>query len=60
MTWFLLAAVSLTLAIRLVRRRHRRGAVSPLDGVSTLHAHMSKRHTRETKAALDAATSALR
>ncbi len=60
MTWFLLAAVTVVFAIRLVRHRHRRDAVSPSEAVSTLHVDMSKRHSRETKAALDAASSTLR
>jgi hypothetical protein len=59
MMWLLLAVVVLAFAIRFARR-HRRFAVSPSDPVSTLHLDMSRKQSRETKAALDAASSTLR
>lgn len=60
MTWFLLAAVTALFAARLARRRHRRFPISQSDAVSTLHMDMSRKHTKETRAALDAASSTLR
>jgi hypothetical protein len=60
MTWFLLAAVSVIFLVRLVRRRPRRFAVSRSDAVSTLHMDMSKKQSKNTRDALDAASSTLR
>lgn len=60
MKWLLLAVVVLAFAVRFARNRHRRFAVSPSDPVSTLHLDMSRKQSRETKAALDAASSTLR
>ncbi|HSD20692.1 MAG TPA: hypothetical protein VLC54_11675 [Anaeromyxobacter sp.] len=59
MKWLLLAVVVLGFAIRFARR-HRHLAVSPSDPVSTLHLDMSRKQSKETKAALDAASSTLR
>jgi len=60
MTWFLLAAVVLVLAIRLARHGRRRFSVSRSEPVSTLHLDMSRKQSRQTRAALDAASSTLR
>jgi hypothetical protein len=59
MTWFLLAAVALAIAVRFARRT-RRFAVSPSHPVSTLHMDLSRKQSSKTKAALDAASSTLR
>lgn len=59
MTWFVLAAVTLVFVVRYARR-HRRFATSTSAPVSTLQADMSKKHSREKRAALDAASSTLR
>lgn len=59
MMWFLLAAVALAIVVR-VARRSRRFAVSPSFPISTFHMDLSRRQTRKTKAALDAASSTLR
>jgi hypothetical protein len=59
MKWLLLAVVVLAFAVRFARRRGR-FAVSPSDPVSTLHLDMSRKQSKETKAALDAASSTLR
>jgi hypothetical protein len=59
MTWFLLAAITLLFVVRYARR-HQRLATSTSSPVSTLQADMSKKHSREKRAALDAASSTLR
>jgi hypothetical protein len=61
MTWFLVvAAVAVIFVVRLALRRQRRFPVSRSEAVSTLHMDMSRKHTKETRAALDAASSTLR
>ncbi len=62
MMWFWLAAIAIALAVvaRLGRRRSRRVAVFPSHPVSTLHVDMSRKRSRRTKDALDAASSTLR
>lgn len=60
MTWFLLAAFALAVVVRFGRHRRRRVAVSASHPVSTLHVGMSRKQSRRTKDALDAASSTLR
>ncbi len=60
MKWFLLAGLILAIAARLARHRQRRFTVSRSDPVSTLHMDMSKKQSKKTRAALDAASSDLR
>jgi hypothetical protein len=60
MKWFLLAAIVVALAARFGRLRQRRVAVFPSHPVSTLHVDMSKKQSKQTQAALDAASSTLR
>jgi hypothetical protein len=59
MVWLVLAAVALAVVVR-ASRRGGRFAVSPSYPVSTLHMDLSKKQTRKTRAALDAASSTLR
>lgn len=60
MMWFLLAAFVLAVVARFGRQRSRRVAVFPSHPVSTLHVDMSRKRSRRTKDALDAASSTLR
>jgi hypothetical protein len=60
MTWLMLAAVVVAVVVRVGARRNRRFAVSPSYRISTLHMDLSKRQTRKTRDALDAASSTLR
>lgn len=60
MTYFVLAAVVAAFGFGFARRRKGRVEVAPGDPVSTLHLDMSKKQTKRTRAALDAATSTLR
>jgi hypothetical protein len=60
MKWLLLAGVSLAFALRLARRRRTLVTVLPSDSISTIHVAMTRKHTARTKAALEAATEALR
>jgi hypothetical protein len=60
MMWLLLAGVALVFVLRLARRRHTLFTVLPSDSISTIHVAMTRKHTAKTKAALDAATEALR
>jgi hypothetical protein len=59
MQWVLLAAVAVLIVVRFARRG-RRFAVSASPPVSTLTLDVSRRQSRKTKAALDAASSTLR
>jgi uncharacterized protein with von Willebrand factor type A (vWA) domain len=59
MMWFLLAAVALAIVVR-AARRNRRFAVSPSFPMSTFRMDLSRKQSRRTKAALDAASSTLR
>ncbi len=60
MKWFLLATIAFAFIVRFGRLRHRRVAVFPSSPVSTLHVDMSRKRSRRTKDALDAASSTLR
>jgi hypothetical protein len=60
MTWLLLAAVVVAVVVRVGARRNRRFAVSPSNPISTFHMDVSRRQTRKTRDALDAASSTLR
>jgi hypothetical protein len=60
MAWVLLGGVAFALVLRLVRRRRTLFTVLPSESISTIHVEMSKKHSAKTRAALDAATSALR
>jgi hypothetical protein len=60
MGWLLLAAVGFALVFRLARRRRSLFVVSPSESISTLHVAMSRKQTAKTRAALEAATGALR
>jgi hypothetical protein len=59
MIWVVGAALAVFLLPRLLRAREI-VAVFPWQPISTLHSAWSKRTSKETKAALDAATSLLR
>ncbi len=57
----LLVVLALVVVIaRLVRRRREVVPIFPWESISTLHSDRSKKTTKETKAALDAATRLLR
>ncbi|HEX9289222.1 MAG TPA: hypothetical protein VF904_06860 [Anaeromyxobacteraceae bacterium] len=60
MAWVLVAGVVLAFVLRFARRRRSVFTVLPSDSVSTMPLAMSKRQTAKTRAALDAATAALR
>jgi hypothetical protein len=63
MTWLIgtvVVAVVLHRMIRLARRRRELVTVLPGEPISTLHTDMSKKTSKERKAALDAATQLLR
>jgi len=60
MAWLLLAGVAFALVLRFARRRRTLFTVLPSGSVSTIPLEMSKRQTAKTRAALDAATAALR
>jgi hypothetical protein len=60
MGWLLLALLVFAVTVRLARRRRMLFTVSPSESISTMHLELSKRQTAKTRAALDAATAALR
>jgi hypothetical protein len=60
MMWLVLALVLAAVAVRLVRRRRAVVLVSPSETISTLNTDRSKKTTKDTRAALDAATRLLR
>jgi hypothetical protein len=60
MMWFVLAGIGVAVVVGLGRHRQRRVAVFPSHPVSTLHVDMSRRQSKQTQAALDAASSRLR
>ncbi len=62
MTWLIGAAVVAVVlgAIRVTRRRRELVTVFPGEPISTLHTDMSKKTSKERRAALDAATQLLR
>jgi hypothetical protein len=61
MTWLLLLGVgAFALAVHLARRRRKLFAVLRTDPVLTIRRDMSKKQSAKTRAALEAATAALR
>jgi hypothetical protein len=60
MTWVLLAGFVLVVVL-VVRFRRRRKLFTVLrcEPISTMHTEMSRRHTKKTRAALEAATAEL-
>jgi hypothetical protein len=60
MGWLLLALLVFAVTVPLARRRRMLFTVSPSESISTMHLELSKRQTAKTRAALDAATAALR
>ena len=61
MTWLLLLfAVSMFAVPRFVRRRRELFPVLPSEPISILNMALARRRTAQTRAALDAATQALR
>lgn len=60
MAWLLLAGLAVAVVLRFARRRSAMVKVSPTASISTLHVGMSRRQSAKTKAALEAATGALR
>jgi hypothetical protein len=60
MTWLLLVGVAFVVVFRLARRRRALFTVSPSESISTLHVDLTRKRTAKTRAALDAATAALR
>lgn len=62
MTWALLTATALAFAFLLhaARRRRTLQRVLPSESISPIHGALSRRHSARTRAALDAATAALR
>ncbi len=63
MVWLIGAIVLVVVlpgAVRLARRRRELVTIFPGEPISTLHTDMSRKTSKETKAALDAATELLR
>jgi hypothetical protein len=61
MAWLLLlGGFAFIIVLRLARRRRAQFTVRPSEPISTIHLEMSKKQTAKVRAALDAATSALR
>lgn len=60
MAWLLLAGLVFLVVRRLARRRRMPFLILPSESISTIHVEMSKKQTAKTKAALEAATAALR
>lgn len=60
MMWLLLVGVLLIVAARLMRRRREVVPISRGETISALHSDLSKKTTKGTKEALDAATRLLR
>ena len=60
MAWVLLAGLAFALVFRLARRRRELFTVSPFESISTIHVEMTKKQTAKKRAALEAATAALR
>lgn len=60
MAWALLAGVAFVLVLRFARRRRKLFTVLPSESISTIHLEMTKKQSAKTRAALDAATAALR
>jgi hypothetical protein len=59
MTW-LLAGIAFVVVLRFARRRRTLFTVLPSESISTIHVELSKRQTAKKRAALEAATDALR
>jgi hypothetical protein len=60
MAWLLLAGIAFVLVLLFARRRRRLFIVSPSDVISTAHVEMWRRQSAKKRAALAAATAALR
>jgi len=60
MVWLLLAGIALVVVFRFARRRRTLFTVLPSMSISTIHVEMARKHTAKTRAALEAATEALR
>jgi len=60
MAWLVLVLVLAAVVARVVRRRREVVLVSSSETISTLHTGRAKKATKETKAALEAATRLLR
>ena len=62
MGWVLLAGLAFASAfvLRFARRRRALFTVLPSESISTIHVEMTKRQNAKKRAALDAATAALR
>jgi len=60
MAWLALAALAIVAVLRFSRRRRALFTVLPSESISTIHMGMSKKQTSRKRAALDAATAALR
>jgi hypothetical protein len=60
MAWVLLAGLAFVFVLRFARRRRRLFTVSRSESISTIHVEMSKKQTEKKRAALEAATAALR
>lgn len=58
--WLLLVPLLVIAVGGLMRRRRKVVSISPSETLSTLHTERSRKTTKETKAALDAATRMLR
>jgi hypothetical protein len=59
MTWALLAGLVLVVVVVHFRRRRKLFMVLRSEPISTMHTEMSRRHTKKTRAALEAATAEL-
>ena len=60
MAWLLLVGIAFVVVLRFVRRRRTLFTVLPSESISTIHVELSKRQTAKKRAALEAATDALR
>jgi hypothetical protein len=60
MLWLLLAGVAGLVVLRIARRRRSQVTIAPSEAISTINVAMSKRNSAQIRAALKAATSALR
>ena len=60
MAWLLLAGIAFVVVLRFARRRRTLFTVLPSESISTIHVELSKRRTAKKRAALEAATDALR
>ena len=60
MAWLLLVGIAFVVVLRFARRRRTLFTVLPSESISTIHVELSKRQTAKKRAALEAATEALR